>query len=75
MDRMEFFLISMAARRANCHERTVRNYLRAGLLSVERVPSGIHLFTEDDVARIKEIRATRKVGRPRKTNRDDVHER
>lgn len=63
---MKYILMSGAARRAGCHERTIRNYLASGLLRTERLPNGVHLFVEADIERIREIRASRKTGRPRK---------
>ena len=48
------------------HQRTIRNYLAAGLLRTERLPNGVHLFVEADIGRIREIRASRKAGRPAK---------
>jgi prophage regulatory protein len=41
---MKFILMSGIARRVGVHERTVRNYLAAGLLRTERLPNGVHLF-------------------------------
>ena len=63
---MKYLLMSGVARRAGCHERTIRNYLAAGLLRTERLPNGVHLFVDADIGRIREIRASRKAGRPAK---------
>jgi DNA-binding transcriptional MerR regulator len=69
---MKYLLMSGVARRAGCHERTIRNYLASGLLCTERLPNGVHLFVESDMERIRQIRASRKVGRPPRKDRQDA---
>ena len=54
-DSVNWLLIGAAARKADVHADTVRNYIRRGQLKAVRDSSGRCLFTHADVMKIREI--------------------
>lgn len=50
------FVISVAARIVGMHVQTLRYYERAGLLSPTRSPGNIRLYSQADIARLRQIR-------------------
>ena len=52
---MQFYLITKAAELANVAVNTVRDYCRHGYLDPIRDSAGRRLFTDEDVAKVREI--------------------
>ncbi len=50
------FVISVAARIVGMHVQTLRYYERAGLLSPSRSRGNIRLYSQTDIARLRQIR-------------------
>lgn len=49
------FVISIAARMVGMHAQTLRYYERAGLLAPSRTQGNIRLYSQRDVARLRQI--------------------
>jgi len=49
------FVISIAAELAGMHPQTLRQYDRLGLVSPQRTGGGGRLYSEEDVARLREV--------------------
>lgn len=49
------YVISVAARLADMHPQTLRNYEREGLVTPSRTAGGNRMYSEDDLARLSEI--------------------
>lgn len=49
------FVISVAARLADMHPQTLRNYEREGLIKPERTAGGNRMYSENDISRLGEI--------------------
>ena len=57
------YYISVAARLIEAHPQTLRMYERAGLVRPCRTPQGLRLYSERDVARLRQIqRLTQEMG-------------
>lgn len=57
------YYISVAARLISAHPQTLRMYERAGLVCPSRTPQGLRLYSETDVARLRQIqRLTQELG-------------
>ncbi len=55
-DDVPSFVISVAARIVGMHVQTLRYYERAGLLSPTRSAGNIRLYSQADIARLRQIR-------------------
>ncbi len=60
------YTMGFACRAAGVCPQTIRLYEREGLIQPERASNGTRLFQAADIDRIREIRAARKAGRPKK---------
>jgi DNA-binding transcriptional MerR regulator len=60
------YTMAYACRAAGVCAWTVRQYEREGLIQPERASNGTRLFRATDIDRIREIRTSRKAGRPPK---------
>lgn len=58
--------LPLAARQINRSQNTVKRYESLGLIVPARDRLGRRVYNESNQARLREIAATRKVGRPRK---------
>lgn len=52
---LSVFVISVAAQLADMHPQTLRNYEREGLVEPTRSKGGNRMYSEDDLARLREI--------------------
>lgn len=59
MNERQYFTAKGAADAVGCCTATLRNYERAGLLMPARDTAGRRVYTEDDVARARKIKAER----------------
>ena len=50
------FIISVAARLVEMHPSTLRKYERCGLLEPGRLSGRLRLYSEDDIARLRQIK-------------------
>ena len=57
------YFISVAARLVQCHPQTLRTYERLGLVDPTRSDSNVRLYSDKDVARMRQIqRLTQEMG-------------
>lgn len=56
---------SAVARRANCHQNTVKNYTRRGLLNPLVLTDGTRVYEEADLPRLRELVAEGRARRRR----------
>jgi MerR family transcriptional regulator/heat shock protein HspR len=48
------YVISIAARLVGMHQQSLRYYERAGLIEPKRTPGGIRMYSNSDIARIRQ---------------------
>ncbi len=49
------YIISVAASLASCHPQTLRHYERLGLVTPERSPGNLRLYTESHIEQLRRI--------------------
>ena len=53
---MKLFLISTAAREANCSVDTMRSYSNRGLIECERLEDGTRIFNEVAITKARDLK-------------------
>jgi MerR family transcriptional regulator/heat shock protein HspR len=56
------YAISIAARLVEMHPQTLRLYERLGLVTPARTPHNIRLYSDEDIARLRQIQRLTQVG-------------
>lgn len=54
-DRQPRYIISVAASLTSCHPQTLRHYERLGLVTPERSPGNLRLYTEAHIEQLRRI--------------------
>jgi DNA-binding transcriptional MerR regulator len=55
MEQKQFYSVSEAAEILGCHEDTVRNYDRRGVIHPQRNSYGKRFLTDEDIQKIREL--------------------